>query len=287
MEANSNVFYHYCSIESFFNIIKSKKIHLSSVNTMNDSSEGKWVYHILKILSEINEDTDSDNEKIEKVNLRRLHDHSNGYRTFNTLYSFSFSEVGDLLSQWRGYAQDGHGISIGFDFANATPSNNVFNELTKRDSSRSSPVLHKVEYLDWKSVEKVILGAYEKKGNREVYDHIFFSKFHDEISALNLQIKNPAFQEEREWRFSLQSANSDVFPLSTNISFEKPKFKVATNSITSFFEFDFEQVFNKPNPIVKIILGPRCKINETELKLFLDMNGIDSVQVYTSSATYR
>ena len=38
-----------------------------------------------------------------------------GGRTFDHVYVGSFSQVQDDLSQWRGYADNGAGVAIGFD----------------------------------------------------------------------------------------------------------------------------------------------------------------------------
>lgn len=60
-------------------------------------------------------------------------------------FTISFSEHGDLLSQWRAYAQDATGVSIGFEpkdgleevpFEEAFTSMNIGEQYVPRNSSR-------------------------------------------------------------------------------------------------------------------------------------------------------
>ena len=45
-----DIIYHYCSVESFFNIITSKVLWLSDIEYMNDRLEGQWSNEIFKNL---------------------------------------------------------------------------------------------------------------------------------------------------------------------------------------------------------------------------------------------
>lgn len=98
--------YHYCSTESFTSILRTHSVWLSSLNLSNDSMEGRMVNAtVLRLAEKDGLDADA---------LRRLRESlSFTERTLDGL-GFCLSEDGDLLSQWRGYADDGRGVAIGF-----------------------------------------------------------------------------------------------------------------------------------------------------------------------------
>lgn len=98
--------YHYCSIPSFYNIIQSKTLFLSNTNYLNDSLESKWLKQITK---KLNKGKGFNFNSISNSIVENLWS-----RYDNGIYVACFSEHKDLLSQWRGYADNAHGVAIGF-----------------------------------------------------------------------------------------------------------------------------------------------------------------------------
>ena len=99
--------YHYCSNETFCAIASSSTIRLSALTFSNDSTEGRLLG---KLLADIVSKDRNDSSKVDylEVIMAALTDMSPGF-------GFCLSKKGDLLSQWRGYADDGKGVSIGFN----------------------------------------------------------------------------------------------------------------------------------------------------------------------------
>lgn len=95
------VIYHYCNLNVFNEIIKSKKIRLSDSEKTNDSLENVYLYKVLEEI--IEKENDIYKNYLEPIDI-----------PFHS-YITCFSTNGDLLSQWRAYAEDGMGISIGFN----------------------------------------------------------------------------------------------------------------------------------------------------------------------------
>lgn len=98
--------YHYCSAQIFVEIISRRQVWLSSMKLSNDTMEGRLV----RILSEkvfAMEGANPGNVDRFRSYIEVLDEHFDGF-------GFCFSEEGDLLSQWRGYADNGAGFSIGF-----------------------------------------------------------------------------------------------------------------------------------------------------------------------------
>ena len=107
--------YHYCSLETFYNIITNSTIRLSNIKKSNDYEEMMYILPKAidicdSILSKYYEKL-SVGYKLKDNFVKTLFE-----ETFNELslncYVICFSEQSDLLSQWRGYANDACGVSI-------------------------------------------------------------------------------------------------------------------------------------------------------------------------------
>ena len=103
---DNSILYHYCSNNAFHSIIENRRIWLSAVSLSSDSMEGKLVARILEGMAE----ADGLNQAVTQRLLRMV---SELEQLFDGL-GFCLSKEGDLLSQWRGYADDATGVSIGF-----------------------------------------------------------------------------------------------------------------------------------------------------------------------------
>jgi hypothetical protein len=95
--------YHYCSNNTFLSIIKNKSVWLSDLTLSNDRLEGKWVRSLLVERCEA--------ESMHPVELERLLSAFDFGAERMGAAGFCMSEDGDLLSQWRGYADDGAGVA--------------------------------------------------------------------------------------------------------------------------------------------------------------------------------
>ena len=94
----SKLLYHYCSVETFFQIIKNQTLRLTNIQYMNDSEE---LHYGIDLLGKSDE---------EMLYLDKK------YRGYIDIYAMCFSEMGDLLSQWRGYGDNAEGLSISLIF---------------------------------------------------------------------------------------------------------------------------------------------------------------------------
>lgn len=203
--------YHYCSNDTFLSILRNSELWLSELTLSNDSMEGAWVWEMLK-------------EECQKRNLSPhvLNDFVKDATFFLELFGvvgFCLSAEGDLLSQWRGYADNGAGIALGFD-------RRITKELC--DSTGKKKINTFLKRVIYDHQEQMI----SMKNNAHIFFNFFgyklaqnpsafqrFSKFHfageyskaeqmNQIYLRHLIIiaetlfthKNPAFSEEKEWR---------------------------------------------------------------------------------------
>ncbi|MBQ9189263.1 MAG: DUF2971 domain-containing protein [Clostridia bacterium] len=124
--------YYYCKNSTFSSIIKNRSLWLSDMTQSNDSYEIYKYVDIVKdaiknclaSLPAINrEDTPQKGPRMKEYhqveNLRKVYKLAiKKLSSFGASYyclAICFSDMQDNLSQWRGYGDDGFGISIGFD----------------------------------------------------------------------------------------------------------------------------------------------------------------------------
>src|ERR1700730_15235583 len=101
--------YHYTTQAGFLGIVTSRSLWASKVHYMNDATEFVHAVGIAKSVIASRAASGS-NDRITLLNelRKRLDSISNIH-----MFVACLSEVGDLLSQWRGYCSAGNGFSIG------------------------------------------------------------------------------------------------------------------------------------------------------------------------------
>jgi len=210
---------------------------------------------------------------------------------------FCLSEKGDLLSQWRGYADDGYGISIGFDRKYILKIVDSFLEANFMNSA-----LLWFEKINYSQEEmKETIGKLIKPieyGQCETID-----EFEDkltfplaEVDSMAPFYKSESFKEEKEWRLSLSSFIGTECKY-TKLSKETPianlggfGYRSINKNIVSHFELTLKK-FGKA--INKVILGPKCKISIDEMRYYLISKGFlssvddKSIDIINSSSSYR
>ncbi|MCI6939857.1 DUF2971 domain-containing protein [Desulfovibrio piger] len=261
------VIYHYCSANTFKLILESKKMFLSDVGTMNDTLEGEWYKNILynEILKCGRNDID---DIIISINNNLVNK-----------YICCFSEGGDILSQWRAYADDGRGFSIGFDIdmmsiPNQLPMNSIYIDHT-------IGIFNVIYDID-----------IQKKMIKDGLDYIFNK---DRISGTasiarySTIFKNPAFKEEREWRIIhtplITYNQKDKFDFSVMSGVSECNFRITKFGLSPYFVWDFSKL--TPSPIKEIVIGPQNMTKEDVLRFFLFKLGITYVDIRRSEASYR
>jgi len=207
-------------------------------------------------------------------------------------YVTSFSECGDLLSQWRGYAEDGAGFAIGFD------GEFLFDRAIK-ERPYCHMLLRQVEYLrkrQYKGVRHLIANMFrtaEKRKGQADYDEearkaVLWATIRLWQNAS--ESKNPAFVEEKEWRLVLLAEldeHGSVMERSLP-SHSKLAFRTSGLRIIPYCEFDFSTNVVAPrNPIKRIVLGPKnyARARKDELNLFLMQSGFRVDDIANSKAS--
>lgn len=280
--------YHYCSTDSFLKIVTSRSIRLSMLNMSNDHLEGRWVHSFLeRELSKL---------KTANTYLRRIMDAVEGATGFGFAAGFCMSEHDDQLSQWRGYADDGFGFSIGFraDYLDAlgekyraeSPVGFIRQKIRYEESEYRSalePILGQIsDALDQGAFRWAgLLESPEKQKEYDAATEKLFSCLSPLIFECHT-IKNPAFKEESEWRLVSMLFNLPDTELSIK---QLCEFGSTRDRLVPYRKVDLRNL--DIAPIATVVMGPRNITNNDYLMALLEMNGFHGVEVCKSSASYR
>jgi hypothetical protein len=285
---NSNMkeelIYHYCNIESFYEIIKSRVLRLSNAFKMNDYYEGKWILNIFDNLFK---------ELKISINMNVVKSY---YKTWIELYRphiACFSKEEDLLSLWLGYANDANGLSIGFDRnyfeAIAECNNAVTNKNEKPDVITIQDVTY--EEKDQKQKLKEVIDSEEFKemiiANKDLnLGDIFVAM---ELLKLGVIFKNEGFYQEHEVRIikTFEGLASAIEYFGYMPDTMNPfQYKASNNDLKSFIELPLNSENIDIPAIKKVIIGPKCRVNEQDIKEFVQKYFGYKIKVTKSKISY-
>lgn len=289
------VLYHYTSIKGLIGILQEKNIWAASIFHLNDKEELFYARDMfIKAIQKLKDKIEEEGQPlpafegkgaygllpnlIETPKSRIL-----GFliNTLNNLtdqapvFISSFSEKGDILSQWRGYCLNANGFSIGFDY----------NRLKKRIEKNKLCFLVKCEYDEGK--QKQIIGEFVKTKVEPILinsesltvEDVSVSVFNIFVEILMVlpQFKNSAFSEEREWRIIYHLLKHDKF-----------KFREGKTVVTPYCEIDLKNEKNEV-PIESIIIGPTPNKDESykSILLLMKTEKMNDLVICKSKIPYR
>ncbi len=290
-----NVFYHYTSAEGLLGILTSKSLWMTELRYMNDMSELQYARDKISSRIRVYIENPSIND-IQKEFLKRIVSAFDLFSSGNAVFSASFCESGNLLSQWRAYRGIGGGYAIGFDFLH------TIRFLNKQC------ILRKVIY-DVETQDKVIDGVIERylsaiaqetndrtldKINQDDYVPAVCQAFSGTAGELMVSIKHPDFHEEREWRIVHSMNINPRF----NRSGEFPAFRSYDGNVIPYLSVSFnnaveaskDDTFGCPFPIVKLFIGPTINADlntESVRHLLLNLNPDATTDIQRSDIPLR
>lgn len=160
-----------------------------------------------------------------------------------------FPESEDQLSQWRGYAQNGKGLAIGFD-KRILEELNLINEY--------NIAFGKVIYNDTEAYVQDIVQDNIEKFQCKSLVHVALELCQDYRLKFPF-MKKPGFEEKKEWRGIVCSRIGNYnIPCSEQILFSKIKYRTSNDKLILYIEMDFEKI--KKNIVRKILIGPKAEV---------------------------
>ena len=254
--------YHYCSLDVFHKIAKTKNIWLSDITKMEDKTEYKSGFDVInKIVMEFfGNDTGILNGK----------SHFNINDSFKVLIA-CFSHHGDMLSQWRKYGDDEKGVSIGFN-RDKIVQHNLFNRYLEGMEPISSKVsFMKINYklVDFEVRVKEVIKQFES--STALLKHKMLARA---LMYMAISYKDEFFKEEDEVRAIITIENEKV---------DNYEIKLRCSNYGEAFYHELNTGFKDIQAIEKVIIGPKCEITTNELLDILKENNLRHVVIVNSS----
>lgn len=260
--------YHYCDANAFQSIIKTKQVWLTDITKQNDTSEYYSGFDI--IMDVLEEKGLLDLQDLQDITTYRSNDEHH-------VLIGCFSKEGDSGTQWRLYADDSQGLSIGFD-EREIANFNIFNRFTENDFKPifSSVIFHEVNY------------------DKQVFSNTV-SEFIDEMTRNDPRLRNKLlavglrrlaatykdkfFIDEREVRavVEIDGNETDNYVIDERINAYKEKARYH-KLLTSFDDL---------NAIKEVIIGPNCPFTEDNVAHMLSECGLQEVLIRYSSGRGR
>ncbi|TWB20016.1 DUF2971 family protein [Rhizobium sp. ERR 1071] len=265
--------YHYTSVGGLLGIIRSRVLWATDISFLNDSEEFR---HGIKIAANlvaqrVKGAQDNDRQLLEELQKVLAKEH------WFPAYVVSFTEHGDLLSQWRGYSPEG-GASLGFTVEGLRR----VEELSKfrlskciYDDDRKHAIAN--EFLD------TLIEQHRSSGSRDPRQVLFTAQgFILRFYQMAACFKDSAFSEENEWRF--------VSPL-TPLDNQSIRYRATNRMIVPYYELPLTED-GELEPSLRfdrIVLGPGSQLalmQNALLRLCLT-TGVAAKEVAKSKVPYR
>jgi len=261
--------YHYCSMSTFVSIMRNRSIWLTTLRDSNDAFEGTWARRKFQSFQK----SSTNNDYFKKAS--HILDAATG--SGEGIAGICLSAEKDLLSQWRGYADDGRGFCIGFSSSRLT---NLAQKISEK--TRIKIEYSEIGYLD--RLDSEFLREFKVFVDQQAYsssdssaslsiDNVGLQHWVRRVSLM----KNVAFKEERESR---------LYCLYPDPAFVGFGYRVAGSKLSPYLELSLEEDLNEI--ITSVVIGPKNTSDDSQIRDFVAKSGFSKVyDVSKSRASYR
>ncbi len=269
--------YHYTDAGGLKGMMESGSIWATDYRFLNDKRE------LLHLRSAVNEMFEDEAESNKSETIRQICTQGAAYGEIQTAYEmfiFSMSDQRDDLSQWRGYAREGMGFTVGFDTVelikaiDALPFECGFGRV-EYDSGKQIDAIRRA----MREIDDVVVEA-QKKGEQPIDDIIDqAARTLDAIVELRAGIsKHESFKGESEWRAAASIPRDD--PLNV------VKIRSRNDRLIPYLAMPIAGTGKLP--ITAIGVGPGFVGTEdtTAVRKLCAINGYDP-EIYFAATPYR
>ena len=290
-EAPPEELFHYTSAGGLLDILQSNQIWATNLEFMNDFLEVKYAKELLMHL--VRQERKSARHGLV---ARFLEDTASALYPFTNVYSFyavSFcADGGDRLSQWRAYAGEGTGYSIGF---RATE---LIQAIEKYQSDAREEQIELIQVVYRREQQEAIVQDAVRKVCRYIEEHLTKADRRKANQALQtlpnllcvhlfpyvFSFKAPGFEEEREWRL--------VTWIPAAVEAKRVKFRASANFTIPYLSLDLwvtRSAGEGTLPISRIIQGPRVEseVGMKSLEILKRKYGYADTEVVASKIPFR
>ncbi len=280
--------FHYTDEKGLIGIVENNVVWATHQEFMNDPSETE---HARTIAMRLVEDRYAHDDKAKTTFLQRLGDGSSVGSTEYHIdaYVVSFSEAGDLLSQWRAYAADGRGYVIEIDPA-------LSGHGRRLKSFEVDTAFFKVSYGEPELRQRLddflrdgleLVQRFESAGVSRQAALNRLGNYLQLVLQLSKRVcKQAGYSEEREWRL-VHIKRRQRFPYDLP-EVQEVCFRPGRGQVVPYVCLKLSKN-GRRRAITSVTLGPSALEPERELalRMLLLKNNIDAVGVRRSSVLYR
>src|ERR1039457_2451973 len=200
--------FHYTSLATFNQILKTRKLWASHFRYLNDVTEFRYA---VQIISERIQSRQG-----EATILQRATNALGNLVPSDLLrgpYVISFSEDGDSLSQWRGYCSHTAGVSMGFNSKMLSGQLSVMHDKTSGNEAVYGYLVQCIyereeQYALVDQLIDFLLESIKDKDSDDPTCITHSSTFMSILPIIAPAFKDHAFRDEREWRIVVNSTSS-------------------------------------------------------------------------------
>jgi Protein of unknown function (DUF2971) len=260
--------YHYTSLDGLLGISATKSLRATHIAHLNDSREITLAVELLEgvvrqrlLLPDVGlEDRKCLGQLSEWLGHRFLLDH--------LLFTCSFTEAGNLLSQWRAYCPPSAGVSLGFHAEELLHAADVQGfQLVKCIYDRDLQTLLVNDWLDLVLATKDDKQEPPSKSHPSQSYHAHFRAHEESFLQVAARMKHSGFSEEREWRL--------VSKVGRDLRDPKLKFRAGKTRLIPFVEFEPPLTEGRSLSLRHVYIGPAQdhNISFSAIALFLTNSG--------------
>ena len=278
--------YHYTNAGGLLGIIEHNKLWATHIDYLNDASELRYARGLVEAALSRYEQAGGSAPVREFV--RRTRDMFDVSKTMDVFVS-CFCEEGDLLSQWRGYAQAGEGYSIGVDgdlLGQIGGGLNFFFGNVLYDREAQDETINDILSRCVEGVNELTAGLSAGDASPLVYE--FCRIFRRAIWYPLVTFKDAMFAEENEWR--------TIEIMHRTETDKRVRFRSAASKLVPYIELDFSNMQPVPPyqqigkiPIREVFHGPTLNpdLSVRALHLLLTKYGYADAEVKGSRIPLR
>ena len=294
-DTREQIVYHYCDLHTFISIVRRGELWLADISKSNDSMELDWAMRMFRREASrvVREHLDwgagagavDINTGIATGYLSSP-SFGPGSQDYLRCYAMCFTTHHDSLGQWRGYADDGAGVALGFladDF-----------EAVHERGGGSSFEYDRVIYDQAEARARVRAAFSDVNVHQPTVS--FVQDLRQREAGLFLLapfLKNPTFADENERRLSIWIDDRRL--AQTHDELEREYGDLFQPLGLHFSDRDRDIVphyrlrADLPRLLRRVVLGPTCRAHRRDVNLLLSSCGIDpgNVQITRSRSSYR
>lgn len=306
MPDKQNIYYHYTSVETLYNIVKTRTFWLANAKSSNDKTEGNFSVEEFELLLKDAYEKNGDSNEILKMIIDSPIDEEETKDL--SYFILCLSSKQDNLSHWERYGANKMGICISLKVSCLSCCHNIINRVYG-DFFKIFNIYYYKQSLIQNEFNKLKLNLFnsdiEKRMPIILSDERCRSALKTSLfMTLKKVIKNECFSDENELRILVENENlgylKSIIPSIADLDFEKK------SCLEMFDSLDIEETYFAPirgeirslhhlclkdiwgsDLIPEIMLGPNCPQSKDELRAFLDANGLQGTKITESKIPIR